>query len=613
MDGVDTYNSFLAMHKPQLLLSKVPEYFWPTLCKKLKDQIFDSGLTFQLVQIDYEDGEKMPYDPLWSVMAITDIDRSDPTHIYLVDHAWTFRANRIKSSLQNMPELLQRMCAMMQISADSTEEQIELVSQKVWKYAHTYSIANNEYSVEERVPIWYVLDELGSGITHSDTPNFKAVPFINISEQMTYTLLFPIENVEQGDVITRDFAEGFQVTPMKRDALLIPWRHYNHFDEDFSQEEPDKDYFLDGHIAETLPELDILKNRQRPEKLKVFSEYRYINDYLNAPEFEIVDNAEEADVLWFINHFKTFKELSEVSPNKFVNQFPYEYVITIKDLLAIVARRSAKQKPTSSGSLETYPLWLPTTYNLKTELPQLVAYYMQRKRAGLDNHWICKPYNLARSIDTYITNSLDFICRLPLTGPKIAQKYIDNPVLFDRPDIGMVKFDIRYVILLKSVDPTEVYVYNNFFLRFSNKPFALNNLEDYEQHFTVMNYTEGAPLYRLLCEEFKQEWSKQYANYDWDAVEKSIFQMISELFVAATVKNAPCGIAKSPQSRALYAADIMLSWHQPSNDLKIQPKLLEVNWMPDCQRACEYYPNFYNDIFSVMFLDKDVSTCTKVL
>lgn len=610
MDGISTYNNFLALHKPQLVLSGVPEYFWPSLCKKIYDQIFDSGFSFQLVQIDYEDTHKTPYDPLWSVIAIKDIDRSDPSHIYLIDHAWTFKANSIKNNLRNVPALLDRMCNLMQVTGESSEEKIEKVAQNVWKYASTYAIGGSEFSVEERVPVWYVLDELGSGITHSDNPNFRAVPFINVPDQLTYTLLFPIENVEEGDLITRNFVEGHYPDARQREAMLIPWRHYNHFHEDFSQREPDLNYFLEGHMAETLPELDLLNNRIIPTKLKVFSEYRFINEYLTAPEFEIVHNESRADVLWYINHFKTYKELSTESPNKFVNQFPFEYVITIKDLLAIIARRCAK---VSNDQLETYPLWLPTTFNMKTELPNLVAYYMQRKQAGLDNYWICKPYNLARGLDTYITENLDFLCRLPLSGPKIAQKYIENPVLFERPDIGLIKFDIRYVIILKSVNPTEVYVYKNFFLRFANRAFTLDNFEDYEKHFTVMNYTEGAPLFRLLCQEFKEAWSKQYGDYDWTDIEKSIFDMVAELFTAATSKEAPFGIAKSPQSRALYAADIMLSWRDDKHEKVIQPKLLEMNWMPDCRRACEYYPEFYNDIFSLMFLDKEVETCIKIL
>lgn len=614
MDGISSYNAFVAIHKPQLVLSGVPEIFWHTLSKKLRDQIFDSGLTFQLVQIDYEDEEKMPYDPIWSVLALRDINESDADHIYLVDHAWTFKANSVKYNLRNLPGLLARMCDLMQISSTDTEDQIEQVSNKVWQYAHTYAIAGNEFSVEDRVPVWYVLDELGSGITHSDTPNFRAVPFIHVPDQITYTLLFPIKSVGEGETITRNFVEGNYSDSLQKEAMLIPWKHYNYFNEDFSQEEPGRKYFLEGHIVETLPNLELLQNSRQDStrKLKIFSEYILLNEYLTSSEFEIVEDEDEADILWLTNHFKNYQEFSNDFPNKFVNQFPFEYILTVKDLIAIVSRRCIKEdKSIRKDPLETSPPWLPATFNMKTELPKLVAYYMQRKQNGLDNHWICKPYNLARGLDTYITDNLNFMCRLPLTGPKIAQKYIHNPVLFERPEKGLVKFDIRYVILLKSVRPTELYVYNNFFLRFSNKPFALNNFEDYEQHFTVMNYTEGAPLFRMLCAEFKREWEKQYADYSWEEVEKSIFEMLAELFTAATSKGPPCGIAKSPQSRALYAVDLMLSWD--TNKSIIQPKLLEINWMPDCRRACEYYPNFYNDIFSLLFLDRDVSTCTRLL
>lgn len=614
MDGITTYNNFIALHKPQLVLSGVPEHFWPSVCKKITDQIFDAGLTFQLVQIDYEDTKKMPYDPLWSVIAIRDIDSSDASHIYLIDHAWTFKANSVQNCLRNVPGLLARMCNLMQISEKTTEEQIVEVCKDMWKYAQTYAIGGDEFSVEDRVPVWYVLDELGSGITHSDTPNFRAVPFIYVPEQLTYTLLFPIKSVEEGEMVTRNFVEGHYPDAMQREAMLIPWKHYEHFGEDFTQVEPSSKYFLEGHIVETLPELELLKVRDTsPTKLKVYSEYRYINDYLTAHEFEIVDNENDADVLWYMNHFKEFQDLSVNSPNKFVNQFPFEYVMTIKDLLAVISRRSSDKYCNDNNSLETNPVWLPTTFNMKTELPKFVAYYMQRKKAGLDNHWICKPYNLARGLDTYISDNLDFLCRLPLTGPKIAQKYIENPVLFERPDVGQVKFDIRYVIILHSVSPTEVYVYNNFFLRFANKPFSLDNFEEYEKHFTVMNYSENAPLFKMLCADFKEAWSRQFANYDWADVEQSIFKMISELFSAATSKGPPCGIGKSPQSRALYAADIMLSWRKKDNEKVIQPILLEMNWMPDCRRACEYYPNFYNDIFSVMFLNREVESCTKVM
>ncbi|KAI4495456.1 hypothetical protein M0802_008670 [Mischocyttarus mexicanus] len=605
MDGIGLYHTFLQTHQPQLKSSGVPKIFWEALFNKLKNQDFDAGLVFQLARIDYEDDEREPKDPVWKLFVSTEngISVRDPNNIYLVDHAWTYDTLNARENLTNVPGLLDRMCSLMGYDIENEEnDKIEFILKEMWRYNQSFSV--NSGTIEDRMPIWYIMDEVGSAINHSDDPNFRTVPFLYLPEGITYTLLFPIKNVKYEEEVTRDFIEGQTNGLKERQALLLPWVDNSFINKSFVQDTPNEKYFLAGHILEDVPDkidLEVIPLRRPNEKLKVYSEYNYVNDYLTDSAFEIVDREEDADILWYTSHFKEYKELSIRSPHVFVNQFPFENVLTVKDLLCIVCRRKATDKSYDVDTLDTYPIWLPTTYNLNTELVQFVAYFEQRESKNLDNLWICKPWNLARGLDTHITDNLFQILRLPSTGPKIAQRYITKPVLYDRPEVGFVKFDIRYVVMLRSVSPLKAYAYSNFFLRFANKEFALNNFDVYEQHFTVMNYSENTELCHLKCAEFIVEWEKQYPDYPWTTfVEPTIISMFKDIFEAAVSAQPPKGIAHSPQSRAVYAVDLMLEWNKD----EMQPVLLEMNFSPDCQRACEYYPDFYNDIFNCLFLDK---------
>ncbi|XP_046614168.1 tubulin--tyrosine ligase-like protein 12 [Neodiprion virginianus] len=611
MDGIGLYHTFLQIHRPQLQSSGVPEVFWEILFKKLKGQVFDSGMIFQLARIDYEEIERPPTEPVWKLFVSSEstVSANNPENIYLIDHAWTYSTDSARQNLLQVPGLLDRMCTLMGLDADESvnnEEKTEYVLREMWRYNQTYAL-RDAASVEDRMPVWYIMDEVGSAINHSDQPNFRTVPFLHVPEGVTYTLLYPLRDVEPDEEVTRDFVEGQTNDSITKRALLLPWRKDDSFvDEDFTHIEPGDDYFLEGHVRETLAEVNTAPQLNPGERIRVYSQYNLVKEFLTNPLFEIVDSEQDANVLWLTSHFKEYNELSTDAPNVFVNQFPFENVITIKDLLCVVCRRQADAKKCDFDTLETYPIWLPTTYNLRTELVKFVSYFERRQAKGLDNHWICKPWNLARGLDTHITNNLYQILRLPSTGPKIAQKYISDPVLYSRPEIGRVKFDVRYVVLLKYVQPLTVYVYSNFFLRFANKEFALNNFDQYEQHFTVMNYVnDNTSLHHVKCADFIHEWKKQYPKFSWrNDVEKKILSMLKKVFQAAVAEKPPRGIAHNLQSRALYAADIMLEWR----DKEINPVLLEVNFTPDCKRACDYYPNFYNDIFKLLFLDVENPT-----
>ncbi|VDM22544.1 unnamed protein product [Hydatigera taeniaeformis] len=227
------------------------------------------------------------------------------------------------------------------------------------------------------------------------------------------------------------------------------------------------------------------------------------------------------------------------------------------------------------------------------------------------NIWIVKPWNLGRGLGICISDNLDQILRLNECGPMIASRYITDPVLFYREDISSwVKFDLRYVVFLKSVQPLQLYTHKVFWLRFANKQFSLDHFDDYTKHFTVMNYRESDELLQIHHTDFIQALGKQYPNLRWKDIESKIHKMLADVFKTATAYPPPRGLGAYGKSRAMYAVDLLLEWQQHHREAAfcgfcVEPQICEVNFTPDCTRACQYYPNFYNEVFDFLFLDRN--------
>ncbi|AWO97884.1 putative tubulin--tyrosine ligase-like protein 12 [Scophthalmus maximus] len=616
MDGDEDeeFASFVALHTGALCAAGIPHTYWRSLHHKIACEIYDAGDVFGIMHFEPEDDEETEEgrgddeekknDSAATIRRKVLVTRdsglqaSAPTSVFLVDHAWTYRLDHARQQLEQIPGLLSRMADLMGVDFHGEApdpDSVELVMECMWKYNQTYQLSQG--SAEEKVPVWYIMDEFGSQVQHSDQPSIGMAPFFYIHGQLAYTVLWPLHDLQEGDEVTRDYTYG-EINPLLRQCRLLPWILTDLQGVSSATTEPPDSYYeiITRENKEQLP-VEIQPYTVPKDKiLKVYSEMSQVRNNLTHPQFQLTDDEEEADIIWGYDHIKDYRKLSEERPNVMLNQFPCESLVTVKDCLAAVARR------VKGGA---GPDWLPETFNLQTELPKFIKHYQLRQERGEDNNWICKPWNLARGLDTHISNNLDCIIRQRESTPKVVCKYLENPVLFNREEVGMVKFDIRYMLMLRSVQPLRLYAYNVFWLRFANRPFSLNNFDDYQKHFTVMNYAEDVQLKQVHYDEFIPMFEEQNPQYPWKEVEAELFQAFRELFQAASSRPAPYGICPYPSSRAIYAVDFMLKWSTRDNgERTMQPQILELNFSPDCTRACLYHPDFYNHMFQTLFLDQ---------
>ncbi|KAF9408587.1 Tubulin--tyrosine ligase-like protein 12, partial [Podila epigama] len=417
---------------------------------------------------------------------------------------------------------------------------IDKIMSEMWKFSQTYEYAVVDQTGQtKKESAWYIMDEVGSAISHSDTPNCVCTPFIYVGRgTVSYSIIFPIQDIPLGAALTRDFVPADIKEPTARKAYLQVYNDGKDAAELIAVYETAK--LESNEIQPIEPPFVKAISRQVKKgdrKVRLYTTTEWVSTNCKLENVELVDSEDDADLLWFSQDFKDFDKLGK---GQKINQFENESCVTFKHNLAALVKSAYGQVA-----------WSSTTYNLATELDAFVGHYFWNQEHGHRNLWICKPWNLARGLQITIQEELGPLVRLRDTGPKIAQEYIQTPVLYEGR-----KFDLRYIVLVKSSfkdeqDPSQGYeyqvmVYKMFWIRLANQPFALEDFDNYEKHFT-----------------FIENFEKEHADKKrWSEIQADINEAIKSIFAAAVTKPQPEGMkpgkANVYEPFSVYGIDVML-------------------------------------------------------
>ena len=198
------------------------------------------------------------------------------------------------------------------------------------------------------------MDELGSSIRHSSTnANVCCTSFFFAPSQTMFSIFYPIVRIDQPySEIFRNFVYDNKDT-LDRSIRLLPWHHLS-----------DRKTFLRNLTIENNPEpfnkklennLEIYekchkndfydKKPIRTESIKidkdriwkVYTDHELVTEYLTDKHYQLIDNPDQADILFVMKQLQDFRH--EILGDKLINQFPFENIVTNKELLALVARR----------------------------------------------------------------------------------------------------------------------------------------------------------------------------------------------------------------------------------------------------------------------------------
>ncbi|XP_050532720.1 tubulin monoglutamylase TTLL4-like isoform X2 [Daktulosphaira vitifoliae] len=263
--------------------------------------------------------------------------------------------------------------------------------------------------------------------------------------------------------------------------------------------------------------------------------------------------------------FKTLRDQQKL------NHFPGTFQIGRKDKLWKNLQRLMLQFSKDEFN------FIPTSYIL----PQETKLLRQVWEKNDEDKWIVKPPASARGTGIRVISKWN---QIPKKIPLVVQKYIDNPYL-----INDTKFDLRLYILITSINPLRIYLYDNGLVRFASVKYSsdLNTISDRYMHLTNYSINRLSSQYTQNEDANACQGHKWTLRSLWTYLEKerkidiqNLWESLADLVVKTVISGESpmsqmcrSNLSNRYNSYELFGIDVLF-------DEFLKPWILEVNISP---------------------------------
>ncbi|XP_075146354.1 tubulin tyrosine ligase-like 6B isoform X2 [Haematobia irritans] len=314
--------------------------------------------------------------------------------------------------------------------------------------------------------------------------------------------------------------------------------------------------------SESMPSISICISNSR---------YSMIGAMAKSLGFKVVKENKLWNILWTdslpgVELYKNMKRFQQI------NHFPGMMEICRKDLLSRNLNRMLKLYP------KDYKIF-PKTWIFPADYGEAVNYC---NNSSKQKTFIIKPDAGAQGRGIWLTNDLRGINP---TDRMICQTYIGKPLLIDG-----YKFDLRLYVLITSVDPLRIFMYNEGLVRFATSKYvepSANNSSDLFMHLTNYSVNKRNSQYDLCdnddCGSKRKlnsinKWLRQrHHNVEefWSKIDDIIIKTVLSAWPVLKHNYHACFPShdKIQACFEILGFDILV-------DSKFRPYVLEVNHSP---------------------------------